>query len=85
MVFLLFVASVAVLEYLVRRPPGTDTPNDPQPPWKERVSKVRTDPGQASAPDLARLGQALDNYGRGRTPSTTSEAPEVRGSTADRV
>ncbi len=81
MIFLLFLVSVAVMEYIVRFHPATkgeDRPGPDRDPMKE------SQPADAGG-GLAALGEALEDYGRGRTPGSAEEAPEIRGPTTDRV
>jgi hypothetical protein len=64
MTFLLFLVSLAVLEYIVRRPKET-----PQTGWqalaKQRAADRPADSAPALTPGLLALGQALDQFGRG--------------------
>jgi hypothetical protein len=75
MTFLLFLVSLAVLEYIVRRPKET-----PKTGWqalaKQRAADRPADSAPALTPGLLALGQALDQFGRGQSP-TTAKTPEV--------
>jgi hypothetical protein len=84
MTFLLFLISLAVLEYIVRRP--GEVPNTGgQPLAKRQAEDQQADSVPALTPGLLALGQALDQRGRGQTPGTTAKTPEVRRPQADRV
>ena len=84
MTFLLFLVSLAVLEYIVRRPKET-----PKTGWqalaKQRAADRPADSAPALTPGLVALGQALDQFGRGQSPGTTAKTPEVPNPQADRV
>jgi hypothetical protein len=84
MTFLLFLISLAVLEYIVRRPRET-----PETAWqalgKRRVEDQPADLAPALTPGLFALGQALDECGWGPSPGTTAKTPEAPGTQADRV
>jgi hypothetical protein len=84
MTFLLFLISLAVLEYIVRRPEVA-----PKTGWqalaKQRAEDRPADTAPALTPGLLALGQALDRYGRGQSPGTTAKTPEVPNPQADRV
>ena len=83
MTFLLFLVSLAVLEYIVRRP--KETPNTGwQPLAKQRAEDRPADSVPALTPGLLALGQALDQFGRGQSP-TTAKTPEVPNPQADRI
>ena len=84
MTFLLFLISLAVLEYIVRRP-GEAPKTGWQPLAKRRAEDQQADSVPALTPGLVALGQALDQRGRGQTPGTTAKAPEVPRPQADRV
>ena len=84
MTFLLFLISVAVLEYIVRRPeqiPKTGS----QPLAKRRAEDRPADSAPALTPGLLALSQALDGSGRGQSPGTAAKTPEVPRPQADRV
>jgi hypothetical protein len=84
MTFLLFLISLAVLEFIVRRP--EETPNtDWQPPVKPQVKDRSVHSAPSLATGLLALGQALDQCGRGKTPGTTAKTPEVSSPQTDRV
>ena len=83
MTFLLFLASLAVVEYLTRKavsPAGA--------PPKERTQFDETTQRHAVAQPthgLAALSQVLEEYGRGNTPGTVPEPLEVHNSQLDRL
>jgi hypothetical protein len=83
MIFLLFLISLGVLEYIVRRPEEA-----PQTGWKALAKQRAEDRPADSAPELTTgllaLGQALDQFGRGQSP-TTAKTPEVPNPQTDRV
>jgi hypothetical protein len=84
MTFLLFLVSLAVLEYIVRRPemaPKTGW----QPLAKLRAQDKPADSAPALTPGLLALGQALDQCGRGQSPGPAARTPEVPNPRADRV
>ena len=84
MTFLLFLISVAVLEYIVRRP--QETPKTGWPPLADRRAEERAaDSEPALTPGLFALGQALDRGGRGQAPGNPEKTPEVPDPKADRV
>ncbi len=80
MTFLLFLISLAVLYYIVRRPEETSGTGW-QPLAKRRVEDRPVDSAPALTPGLLALGRALDRYGIGQTPGT-AEVPHPQ---ADRV
>lgn len=84
MTFLLFLISLAVLEYIVRRPEPTPKTGW-QPLAKRRAEDPPADSAPALTPGLLALGQALDRWGRGQTPGATAKTPEVPNPQADRV
>ena len=84
MTFLLFLISLAVLEYIVRRPEEAPRAGW-QPLAKQRVKDRPLDSVPTFTPGLLALGQALDECGRGQIPGTTAKAPEVPHPQADRV
>jgi hypothetical protein len=84
MTFLLFLISLAVLEYIVRRPEAAPKTGW-QPLAKQRAEERPADSAPALTPGLLALGQALDQRGRGQTPGTTAKTPEVPRPQADRV
>ena len=84
MTFLLFLISLAVLEYIVRRPEAAPKTGW-QPLAKQRAEDRPADSAPALTPGLLALGQALDQRGRGQTPGTTAKTPEVPRPQADRV
>ena len=84
MTFLLFLVSLAVLEYIVRRPaeiPKTGW----QPLAKRRAEDRSVDSVPALTPGLFALGQVLDQCGRGQSPGTTTRRLEVPNPHADGV
>jgi hypothetical protein len=84
MTFLLFLVSLAVLEYIVRRPEETPkTGWQPLAQWRAEDRSVDSAP--ALTPGLLALGQVLDQCGRGQPPDTTTRTPEVPNPQADRV
>jgi hypothetical protein len=84
MTFLLFLISLAVLEYIVSRPEKT-----PKTRWKplakRRVTDRPIDSVPVFTPGLMALGQALDECGRGEAPGATPKTQEVPIPQADRV
>lgn len=84
MTFLLFLISLAVLEFIMRRPEAA--PKAGWPPLAERLAAGSpADSAPTLTPGLFALGQALDRYGRGQAPGTMGAIPEVPGPQADRV
>lgn len=81
--FLLFLASLAVMEYLLRKPRKKtgDNPKD-----INRGGAAAYDPMSPAAtmPGLLALGRALDAHGRGDSPDT-EEAPRVHVPRVDGV
>jgi hypothetical protein len=90
MTFLLFLVSVAVLEFILRRP-GETPETSRQPLAHQRVKDRPPDAAPDHTTGLLALGRALEQYGRGQTPSTSgtvsavSEVSEVPKPQADRV
>ena len=83
MTFLLFLASLAVMEYLLSRP--AKKPGDsPQSPASGRDTARDTASPATSMPGLLALGQALDAHGRVE-PTQIERVPEVHGPPADGV
>ena len=79
---ILFLTSLAVLEYLTRgETPRTRTPKLPA----ERAKNLSSDPPARTGEGIAALGNALDLYGRGNTPGTVIEPAEVNKTPLDRV
>jgi hypothetical protein len=81
--FLLFLASLAVMEYLLRKPhqkAADDTKG------MDAVGGAAYDPMSAAAtmPVLLALGRALDAHGRGDSPDT-EQAPQVHVPRVDGV
>ena len=75
MTFLLFLVSLAVLEYIVRRP-ETAPKTGWQPLAKLRAQDKPADSPPTLTPGLLALGQALDECGRGQSPGATTKTPE---------
>jgi hypothetical protein len=84
MTFLLFLVSLAVLNYIVRHPEETSKTGW-QPLAKQRIGDTPLDSAPALTPGLLALGQALDQYGLGQTPGTTVKTSEVPNPQVDRV
>ena len=84
MTFLVFLISLAVLEYIVRRPEAAPKAGW-QPLAKRQAEAKPADSAPALTPGLFALGQALDLCGRGQTPGTMATTAEVSGPEADRV
>ena len=84
MTFMLFLISLAVLEFIVRRP-GETSKTGWQPLARQQAKGTPADSVPTLATGLLALGQALDQCGRGETPGTTAKTPEVSNSQADRV
>ena len=75
MTFLLFLISLAVLDYIVRRP--EKAPKAGWQPFAKRRAEDRfADSAPALTPGLLALGQALDQCGRGQSPGATTKTPE---------
>ena len=72
--FLLFLASLVVMEYLLRKPNKKSGEN----PKAEQGTRRVADPFSTGAtmPGLFALGQALDAHGRGKPPDVP-KAPEA--------
>ena len=83
MTFLLFLISVAVLEYIVRRP--GQIPETGWQPLAKRRAEDRPADSAPLTPGLFALGQALDRGGRGQSPGTTAKTPDIPRPQADRV
>jgi len=84
MTLLLFLVSLAVLEYIVRRPAETRKTGW-QPLAKRQAEDRPVDSASALTPGLLALGQALDQCGRGQSPGATTKTSEVPSTEADRV
>jgi len=83
MTFLLFLASLAVMEYLLSR--SAKKPEDrPQVPASGRDTTPEPASAATSMPGLLALGQALDAQGRVEDP-TIEQVPEVHGPPMDGV
>lgn len=81
--FLLFLASLALMEYLVRKPRKKPDDN-PKAADSRGVTAERPTPAAISTPGLLALGQALEAQGRGKAPDG-EQAPHVHGPPADGV
>lgn len=76
MTFLLFLVSVAVLEYILRREPSGERRMEGNPP------ATRDEP----APDgLRTLAETVERYGSGPTIGTEKNTPAVHKPGGDRV
>jgi hypothetical protein len=81
--FLLFLASLAVMEYLVRKP--RKRPHDsPEAAEKRDGTAEKPVPATTSTPGLLALGQALEAQGRGKAPDV-EPVPKVHGPPVDGV
>lgn len=78
MTFILFLASLAVFEYLTRH----ETPPLRRPP---RPKRSETAAASQPTQGLSALANALDDYGRGNTPGTVIEPVESNKEPLDRV
>ena len=74
MTFLLFLVSLAVLEYIVRRP-ETAPKTGWQPLAKLRAQKKLADSPPTLTPGLVALGQALDECGPGAIARRRNQDP----------
>lgn len=83
MTFLLFLASVLAMEYLIRREPSPKRREPKLPTHQSRASPVK--PLEQPVGGLAALGNALDLYGRGDTPGTVVDDVEASTNHQDRV
>jgi hypothetical protein len=86
MTLLLFLISLAVLELIVRRPEKA-AKTGVQPLVKQGIRDRPADTARASSAGLLALGQALEECGRGQTPSTGTTPKTIEGPRpqADRV
>jgi len=76
MTFLLFLVSVAVLEYILRH----------EPPGKPRIHGNPPDARDESAPDsLISLAESVERYGSGETIGTENTPQAVHKPGGDRV
>ena len=77
MTFLLLLASIAVLEYIVRRPSRTRIPHpDARGPQSVEQPKI---PAPASVtPGLYVLGEALSQFGKGESPGLQAQSQPLR-------
>ena len=86
MTFLLFLASLAVIEFLVRKPRGKA--DEPAKVVGSGGDTSRAAPPQAiPMPGLTALGRALEAQGRGEVPGDerVPRVPRVHGPPADGV
>ena len=83
MTFLLFLASLAVMEYLVRKPRRKPDDN-PKAGAGKGVNTQSPMPVATSMPGLLALGQALEAQGRGEVPGV-EQVPQVHGPPTDGV
>lgn len=83
MTFLLFLASLAVMEYLVRKPRKKPDANTKTTARTDAGSRNPT-PLATPMPGLLALGQALEAQGQGETPGT-EKVPQVHGPPTDGV
>jgi hypothetical protein len=87
--FLLFLTSLAVIQYLTRK---TTTPRKEGPKLKEQPQQSVKQPQAEvdrtvaeSTPGLAALAHALNRHGRGNTPTTLVSTVETSTSPVDQV
>lgn len=83
MTFLLFLASLAVIEWLVRKPRKKSDLRPEDADHKRHTADLAA-PAAPSSPGLLALGQALDAAGRGKSPNR-KPAPQVHAPPVDRV
>ena len=76
MTFLILLVSIAVLEYVMRRP--EPPPERSQPPEKEVFKAAESDELVTLAPSLGQLGRALEQFGRGVTPQAGEGVKEEK-------
>jgi len=81
MTFLLFLASVAVIEYILRR----DRPPSGQPPIKKQVRSYAMSSTPAADTGLLSLAQAVEQHGQGPETGTVDHEQAAHKSGADRV
>jgi hypothetical protein len=79
MTFILFLASVAVIEYILNR----DSHRQPQTTDCEKLTS-KSQPASADS-GLLNLAQAVDVHGRGETVGTSEVTAPVHKPEADRV
>ena len=84
MTFLLFLVSLAVLEYVIRRPEKASRTGT-RPIVKERVKAKLGESAAALTPGLLALGEALDQCGRGQMPGSAAQPQEVPRPQRERV
>ena len=83
MTLLLFLASLAVMEYLVRKP--RKKPDETPKPAGKTGANAQSPASVATAmPGLLALGQALEAQGRGEVPGV-EQVPQVHGPPVDGV
>ena len=83
MTFLLFLASLAVMEYLVSKPRKKPDDN-PKPAGSTGANTQNPTSVATSMPGLLALGQALEAQGRGEVPGV-EQVPQVHGPPVDGV
>lgn len=83
MTFLLFLASLAVMEYLVRKPRKKPDDN-PKAAGGKGVNTQSPKRVATLTPGLLALGQALEAQGRGLVPGV-EQVPQVHGPPTDGV
>jgi cbb3-type cytochrome oxidase subunit 3 len=81
--FLLFLASLAVMAYLVRKPRKKPDDNPKAVANRNDAAQDRV-PAATSMPGLLALGQALEAQGRGEDPGI-GQVPQVHGPPVDGV
>lgn len=69
MVFLIFLASVVAMEWIVRRQPGLSPQNRPLPGAEDKIEA----PAATSSADIASLAKALAERGSGAKPAPAEE------------
>lgn len=82
MTLLLFLASLGLMEYLVRKP--SKKTDDPLKPADNSGAMSHSPPVSTSAASLLALGEALEAQGRGEVPDF-EQVPEVHGQPSDGV
>ncbi|MGB7762426.1 MAG: hypothetical protein WBL61_21510 [Bryobacteraceae bacterium] len=83
MTFLLFLASLAVMEYLVRKPRKKPDDNPKTDDDSGATTQYPVSPA-TSMPGLLALGQALEAQGQGKLPRV-GQVPRVHAPPADGV
>ncbi len=77
MTFLLFLASLAVMEYLVHKTRKKPVDN-PKAAASERAAGRDPMPAETSMPGLLALGEALEARGRGEAPGVEQVEPDPK-------